>query len=166
MKSKTTHKLKRPAAVRLHRRVRLTVNQDEHEIDTMASALHNLGASCAGNTQDGDVEWFARWLYQSSNTGMGSVETMPWSISNEEFGRLGLIPDRQWTGRRWETLGENPRKAWLKLARLCLLALPHIAERIGHRFMGQAKALRALQKASRAWLSEPNAPHEQPHPGE
>lgn len=114
----------------------------EREVDDIACALHNMGANLAGNTQASDLEWFGRWLYGSSNFGGGCVDTMPWAISNEEFEALGLEPDRQWTGNRWETLSSPARQAWLKLARLCLCALPHIAERIGHRHMEQAKALR------------------------
>ena len=119
------------------------------KLDSAACMLHNCGATLAGNTQGSDVEGFARFLYNGSNFGMGSVETMPWSISNEEFEAIALTPDRAWTGKRWETLGPDELEAWRKLARLCLYFLPHIAERIGSLFMNQAKALRALEKESR-----------------
>lgn len=115
--------------------------------------LHNVGATNVGNTQSGDIEWLARWLFGSSNFGMGSVDTFQWSISNEEFEKLGLLPDRAWTGKRWETLEPAEAEAWKKLARLCLYVLPHIAERIGHRFMEQAKMLRIVQRANRGELS-------------
>lgn len=115
--------------------------------------LHNVGATNVGNTQSGDVEWLARWLFGSSNFGMGSVDTFQWSISNEEFEKLGLLPDRSWTGKRWETLDPAESEAWKKLARLCLYVLPQIAERIGHRFMEQAKMLRIVQRVNRGELS-------------
>ncbi len=112
------------------------------DVDAVCCLLHNRGVTCAGNTQGTDVEWLARWLYGSSNFGMGHVDTFKWSLSNDEFSALGLTPDRPWTEKRWETLTETESEAWRKLARLCLYALPHIAERIGNRFMEQAKALR------------------------
>lgn len=116
--------------------------------------LHNVGATVAGNTQESDVKWFAQWLYGASNFGGGSVATMEWSLSNENFDKLGLVPERAWTGKRWDTLEAAESEAWIKLARLCLYALPHIAERIGHRFMEQAKALRIVQRVNRYGADE------------
>lgn len=124
------------------------------DVETVCCILHNMGGQCAGNTQASDVEWFARWLYGSSNFGAGSVDTFQWSLSNREFEVLGLLPDRQWTGYRWETLPPKRKAAWMKLSRLCLYALPHIAERIGHRFMEQSKALR-IANSSNAEVSRP-----------
>ncbi len=126
--------------VRLARATRKSTDKDI--VDEISCTLHNLGATLSGNTQGSDLEWFAKWLYGSSNFGMGDVKTMEWSLSNAEFEEFGLAPDRQWTGKRWEMLSEAQRAAWTKLARLCLYALPHIAERIGIRFMEQAKGLR------------------------
>lgn len=123
------------------------------DVDAACCLLHNNGATLAGNTQATDLEWFGRWLYNSSNIGMGSVETMHWSISNDEFEKLGFTPDRPWTHKRWETLDAEERAAWKKLARLCLNAMPHIAERIGHRFMEQAKGIRIAQ-ASNVCMSD------------
>lgn len=140
----------------LHRRVRQLrplVKSKDQEIDEAVCMLHNVGVTNVGNTQSGDIEWLARWLFDSSNFGMGSVDTFQWSISNEEFEKLGLLPDRSWTGKRWETLEPAESEAWKKLARLCLYALPHIAERIGHRFMEQAKMLRIVQRVNRGELS-------------
>jgi len=125
------------------RAARAIVRSDE--IESARCLLHNTGGQLAGNTQGSDVEWFARWLYGASNFGMGSVDTFHWSLTNDEFEKLGLLPDRQWTGKRWETLEASEAEAWMKLARLCLYAMPHIAERIGHRFMEQAKGLRIAQ---------------------
>ena len=123
-------------------------SKKEIEIDSAACMLHNLGGTLAGNTQGTDTEWFARWLYGASNFGLGDVKTMQWSLDNADFHCLGLMPDREWTGLRWETLAPIERQAWIKLARLCLYALPHIAERIGARFMEQSKALRIVQKVN------------------
>ena len=89
----------------------------DQEIDEAACMLHNVGATLAGNTQEGDVEWLARWLFGSSNFGMDSGDTFQWSISNDEFEKLGLLPDRLWTGRRWETLEPDESETWKKLAR-------------------------------------------------
>ncbi len=122
------------------------LNRREQEIETAACVLHNCGGQLTGNTPADDVLWFARWIYGSSNFGMGSVDTFKWSLSNEEFEILGVVPERQWTGKNWETLSPAEKMAWMKFARLCLYALPHVAERIGHRFMEQAKGLRILQK--------------------
>ena len=110
--------------------------------------MHNLAATCVGNTQDSDVEWFGKWLYNASNFGFGDYRMFCWSLSNEEFDAVNLLPDRIWTRYRWETLPNQYKDAWLKLARLCLHALPHIAERIGHRMLAQSKALRIHQSAS------------------
>jgi hypothetical protein len=129
------------------RKARFYLNKTEQEIDSVACILHNTGGRLAGNTQGTDVLWFAEWLYGASNFGMGDVKTMPWTLSNDQFEQLGLVPDRSWTGKRWKTLEQSERDTWIKLARLCLYALPHIAERIGHRFMEQSKALRILHAA-------------------
>jgi len=142
MKSKPTSKRKGVRRVALHAVVR------RDDVETVSCILHNTGATLAGNTQSSDIEWFAHRLYHGSNIGMGWVETMHWSISNEEFEKLGLTPDRPWTVKRWETLEPAEAEAWRKLARLCLHSLPHIAERIGHRFMEQAKGLRIMQASN------------------
>ena len=135
------------------RQLRRVLTSRDEEIDEAACMMHNVGATLCGNTQASDIEWLARRLYQSSNFGMGSVDTMQWSLSNDDFEKLALTPDRPWTGKRWETLDESERSAWQKLARMCLYALPHIAERIGDRFIEQAKALRIVQRANRGELS-------------
>ena len=127
----------------LHRRVRPF--RDEMK-EAVRCHLHNTGATLAGNTQSSDIEWFARWLYGASNFGGGWTATFHWSLNNAEFEKLGLIPDRPWTGYRWETLPPKRKAAWMKLSRLCLYALPHICERIGHRFMEQAQGLRDSQE--------------------
>lgn len=124
------------------------LTRDELEIDAIACELQNLGGTCAENTQHSDVEWFGRWLYHASNFGFGDYRMFCWSLSNEEFDAVNLLPDRIWTRYRWETLPNQYKDAWLKLARLCLHALPHIAERIGHRMLAQSKALRIHQSAS------------------
>ncbi len=116
------------------------------DVDNFCCQAHNLGASLSGNTQDSDVAWTARWLYQSSNFGCGDVRTMQWSLDNKDFEQLCLTPDRPWTKQRWETLPATDREAWMKLARLVLYALPNIAERIGQRFMDQAKAIRLANR--------------------
>lgn len=157
--SKTTTRIRRSqglAAVRVQplvRQLRQVLTSRDQEIDEAACMLHNVGATLAGNTQSSDIEWLARWLYRGSNFGMGSVDTMQWSLSNDEFEKLTLTPDRPWTEKRWETLDDSEREAWQKLARMCLYALPHIAERIGDRFIEQAKALRIVQRANRGELS-------------
>lgn len=145
-KKSSKGKPKRPPGVALQPVVRRFGFDDDME--RVCCFLHNTGGQLVGNTQASDVEWLARWLYGASNFGMGSVETFHWSINNEEFEKLGLMPDRQWTGKRWETLEKPQAEAWKKLARLCLYALPHIAERIGHRFMEQAKAIRVSKAAN------------------
>lgn len=120
---------------------------DEHEVDAIACAMHNLAATCVGNTQDSDVEWFGKWLYNASNFGLGYCRRFAWSLSNEEFDAVNLLPDRIWTGYRWETMPDQFKEAWYKLARLCMYAMPRIAERIGHRMLAQSKVLRAQRAA-------------------
>jgi len=122
------------------------MNEKERlEADSVACWLHNNGGAITGNTQKSDVEWFARELFRAvSKFGMGSVKTIDRTISNEDFEKLKLTPDRTWTGKRWETLKRKEREAWLRLSFACLWCIPDICDRIGHRGMEQAKAIHAM----------------------
>lgn len=133
-----------------------------HEAEQVACWLHNNSAAIVGNTEQSDAEWFARTLYQRS-ANFGSFEARGFfsHITNEDFQRLGLVPDRPWTGKRWESLAEVQRAAWIKMACVCLSVLPELCERIGHRGMEQAKAIHqyadTLKKSA-------NGAHQQPPP--
>jgi hypothetical protein len=127
-------------------------NDFEREVDAIGCYLHNAGANLMGNTQDSDLEWFARNLYQHCGT-FGYNYPRPngplsASIDNAEFEKLGLLPDRPWTNKQWETLAPGEQIAWLKFAEATIHLLPKLAERIGHRFMEQSKALRVAWKAN------------------
>lgn len=113
-----------------------------YEADHVACWLHNNSGAITGNTEQSDAEWFARTLYQRT-AHFGTFDARPFfsHISNEDFKRLGLVPDRPWTKCRWETLSDEERAIWVKLACACLAVLPELCERIGHRGMEQAKAI-------------------------
>jgi hypothetical protein len=130
--------------------MKASVKYATNEIDAIACFLHNNGADIVGNTQDGDVEWFARTLYQSVSTfGMGWVKTIDWSLSNEDFKMLRLTPDRSWTNKKWDTLTKKERTAWLRLSFAVLSTIPAICDRIGHRSLSQSKAIRVMYEQQR-----------------
>lgn len=121
-----------------------------YEADSVACWLHNNGGAITGNTEQSDAEWFARTLHQRT-AHFGTFDAKPFfsHISNEDFKRLGLVPDRPWTKCRWETLSDAERATWVKLACACLAVLPELCERIGHRGMEQAKGIHRFAETLR-----------------
>lgn len=116
----------------------------EHAADKLACDLHNDGGSLTGNTAASDVLWTARRLYDRSVIGASDVATRDWRITPEEFAELNLTPKPLWNVVSFEDLPQPQKEACIKLPRMVLLALPDKAERIGERWMLQARAVRAV----------------------
>jgi hypothetical protein len=89
-------------------------------LDTIACTLHNDGAALAGNTEAFDIEWLARELF--------------------------ILHSHAVPGQ-WDIAPQCTRDYWLDQAELFLKTMPRIAERIGHRMMATAKAVRMLELA-------------------
>jgi hypothetical protein len=87
-------------------------------LDAIACTLHNDGSTLAGNTEATDVEWLARELF--------------------------ILHSKAVPGQ-WDTASQVTRDYWLDTAELFLKAMPRIAERIGHRMMATAKAVRLME---------------------
>lgn len=118
----------------------------DHAIDSIACQRHNDGANLTGNTQITDLEWLARCLFNSSRLGAGDIRTVPWLIGREQWDELGLIPEAVFGDgpRRFDMLTDEQADAWRKLARIVMHVIPQFAERVGHRWMDQAKAIRSV----------------------
>lgn len=129
----------------------MTRHQVVRHIENAMAVLHNCGATLAGNTQADDLDWLARVLFEASNLGAGDVKTIPWLLRRDEWEFLGL-QRQQLMGdgpRTWEQLTAPQQEAWRKLARVCLWVLPAFCDRVGSRFMEQAKALEAVWRQER-----------------
>lgn len=118
----------------------------EHGVDSLACERHNDGGNLTDNTQEGDLRWLAATLFAASRLGAGSVETVPWLIGREQWEQLGLTPVFHFGDgpRRWDMLSADQQDAWLKLASIVMYVIPAFAERVGHRWMLQAKAIREV----------------------
>lgn len=121
------------------------------DLEDALAVLHNLGATLVGNTQDSDLDWLARLLFEASRLGVGDVRTVPWIMSQQEWEYLGLTPQALVSNgpSRWDLLTVEQQYAWWRLARICFYILPHFAERVGHRFMAQARAIEGLWREER-----------------
>lgn len=119
--------------------------------DQLYCELHNLSNDLLGNTQASDINWLAHTLWQSSRLGAGDIRSVPWLIGRDQWDYLGLTPEAIIGDgpRRWDMLTAEQQEAWKKLARIVLYVMPAFAERVGHRFMDQAKAFRAAWKIQR-----------------
>jgi hypothetical protein len=101
--------------------LRLVGNEAASDLlDTIAGTLHNDGADLAGNTAAFDIEWLARELF--------------------------ILHSHAVPGQ-WGTASQVTRDYWQDQAELFLKAMPRIAERIGHRMIATAKAVRLLEQS-------------------
>jgi hypothetical protein len=120
-------------------------------VDAVACDRHNDGAQLLGNTQASDLDWLARVLFEASRLGAGDVRTVPWLLGPEEWAVVGLTPQALLGDgpRRFDQLDEAGREAWRKLGRIVLHVIPAFAERVGQRWMAQAKMAQAAWKVVR-----------------
>lgn len=99
---------------------------ERHKVaDAIYCCLHNTGQTLAGNTQEDDVEWFARNLYEE------------W-ISH----RPGPP--------RWDAASPEHREMFHGVARTCIKVMPRLQERIASRLIDLSRVLRAIERAERA----------------
>lgn len=121
----------------------------EAGVDSLACQLHNDGSDLTGNTAGSDIAWLAARLFEASTLGACDMRFRDWRINPEEFAELKLHPQGVWHPERFDQLPEEKREAWIKLARVVTHVMPEFAERVGHRMMKQAEAVRAVWKELR-----------------
>lgn len=97
-------------------------------LDSIACNLHNDGHSLLGNTEESDLRWLARMMWQEKNRMVGA----------------GI----------WDTLPQPERDAWIETAGIAVKCLPALMGRIAHRSITISKALRSLERASREEVSK------------
>ncbi len=114
--------------------------------DNLHADLHNTGATLTGNTQQTDLEWLACRLFDWSRLGAGDVKTVDGMLNRRQWADLGLEPIALLGAGAcvWDALNDGQKDAWLRLARIVFYVLPMFVERVGHRFMEQASALRQV----------------------
>lgn len=122
----------------------------EMAVDEIACDRHNDGGDLVGNTQASDLEWLARNLFDASTLGASDVRTVEWLIGSEQWKELGLFRKSCFDGpQAFDQLSDEQRDAWIKLARIVMYVIPAFAERVGHRWMKQAKAIREVWQKTR-----------------
>jgi len=116
--------------------------------DAMHAKRHNAGGSLVGNTAGSDLEWLARQLFGWSRLGAGNISTTPWLLERAQWDYLGLEPEAvfQDAPRYWDACTPVQKDAWRKLARIVMFIMPKFAERVGHRFLEQAEAIKHVGK--------------------
>lgn len=91
-------------------------------VDSLACQFHNFGHNLGGNTQESDLDWFARTCW---------------------------CEDTNRTSSAWDALPESERKAHRERAATAIALLPRLMARIAHRAQNWAQALNALDRANR-----------------
>lgn len=97
-----------------------------HVLDSLACYLHNDGYALDGNTEESDVEWFARNL---------------WEREHERSGR-------------WEQAPEEEKTRFIRLAQMVIAELPAFQLRIAHRLITLSKIVRDIERAERHLRAE------------
>jgi len=106
-----------------------SAGQAKHYIlDSLACALHNEGYAIQGNREENDHKWLARAM---------------WCARNGEASGV------------FDTLSDDSKEEWYKLARAAINALPGLMGRIAQRAVSYSKALRSLDRAVRLEQSRP-----------
>lgn len=89
-------------------------------LDSVACEMHNEGYSLEGNTEESDLRWFARLLYE--HEGYQS---------------------------RFEDAHDDIRKRYLKLAETCMKAIPALMSRMSSRCIRISQAVNTIIKAEK-----------------
>jgi hypothetical protein len=111
-------------------------------LDSIACELHNRGYELLGNTEESDIEWFARTLWQSVSAS---------NVTKKAFNSFGLVPDRCWTKKyRWEALSDAERGLWTTLATACIAVIPALQSRIGSRLVAISQCVRLMAKNTKS----------------
>lgn len=110
-----------------HARTFLSKNNDLVErlaryymLDSVACEMHNEGYSLDGNTEESDLRWFARLLYEH---------------------------DQYYT--RFEDIDKETRERYLKLAETCMRAIPALMSRMSARCIRISQAVNTIIKAEK-----------------
>lgn len=91
-------------------------------LDSVACVMHNEGYSLEGNTEESDLRWFARLLYEK---------------------------DRHGAGPRFEDAPQDIQKRYLQLAETCMKAIPALMSRISSRCIRISQAVNTIIKAEK-----------------
>lgn len=94
----------------------------ERVADALYCHLHNTGQTLAGNTQESDVEWFARIMWEDR--------------------------DRR-HGERWDNESETTKGLFREFAALAIKMMPRIQNRIASRLIELSKVMEDINRAER-----------------
>lgn len=94
------------------------VAKETHEciVEALYSEFNNHGYTLEGNTEETDIVWYAKQIYQVNK--IGSV--------------------------RWDSETEEEKKVWLKLARTTLDILPNLMSRRANRAIAYSREMHAI----------------------
>lgn len=111
-----------------HQKTFLSKNNDLVErlaryymLDSVACEMHNEGYSLDGNTEESDLRWFARLIYE------------------HEGGR----------SPRFEDADDKTREHYLRLAELCMKTIPALMSRMSARCIRISQAVNTIIKAEK-----------------
>lgn len=90
-------------------------------LDMIRCEMHNEGYGLEGNTEESDVRWFARLLFESDHHGPG----------------------------HWDTVNEDTRKRYLELAQTVIENIPALMSRISSRCIRISEAVNTIIKAEK-----------------
>jgi hypothetical protein len=96
-------------------------------LDAVACEMHNEGYGLQGNTEDSDVRWFARVLYQADG-------------------------DRE----HWDSTSQDTRDRYIRHAKVTLEAIPSLMARMSNRCIRISKAVNTIIKAEKLNQELPN----------
>jgi hypothetical protein len=100
-------------------------------LDMIRCEMHNEGYGLDGNTEESDVSWFARRLYERSRQG-------------------------RWADGNWDSMAEEKRKEYLELAGTVLEIIPELMGRISNRCIRISEAVNSIIKAEelQEWMEK------------
>lgn len=94
--------------------------------DALYCHLHNTGQALEGNTDENDVEWMARNLYEE------------WASQNYSV------------CTQWNLASDEAKVKFRDFARVCLKMMPRLQQRIASRLILMSKVLQDIERAERA----------------
>lgn len=89
-------------------------------LDSVACTMHNEGYSLEGNTEESDLRWFARLLYQADG-------------------------DRH----HWDSVPQDVRDRYLRFAKVTMEAIPSLMARMSARCIRISQAVNTIIKAEK-----------------
>ena len=96
-----------------------------YALDAMACVFHNQGYALEGNTNENDALWLARDLRRILDT-----------------------------YATWDSASDERKKELLTIAGAAIKAMPGLCERISHRYINLAKAIRTVEEVKRRQVQQ------------